>query len=78
MFVHIHTKTYSARRFGSTVRRVVCENCAVEYFYELVRVGTGSSTTVYDLNKRGAQQSAAVKAERELQALLQFSHDPVP
>ena len=74
----VYTQTYSAQRLGTTIRRVSCEKCSGEYYYELVRVGMGQSTTIYGLNKSGASRHAAIKAENDIRKLLQYCHDPVP
>ncbi len=69
---------YRAWQVGSTLRRVSCEKCSQEYFYDLVRVGTGEAATLYALNKSGASEAAAVQANNRLQDLLNYCHDPVP
>ncbi len=70
-------RNYEATRAGRSIRRVVCEKCRTEYFYELVRIGTGTEESPYGLMNSTAQRTATATANRELQDMLTYCHDPV-
>ena len=74
----VYTTSFSSEVVGSAIRRIVCETCDKVYFYELTRVGQGDGTTIYGVNKRGAKDRAETRASNNLQAMLQYDHDPVP
>ena len=78
MFVYVSWTTHSSFQFRAAVRRVVCEMCSQEYFYELLRGGVGESTSLYNLNESGAKEKALAGARKDLAGKLQQGHDPVP
>ena len=72
-----YARIYEASVAGTNIRCVVCAKCSCEFFYELKRVGTGSASSTYGLNNRGAQRTSADNASRELFEMLKYCHDPV-
>src|SRR5262245_53154167 len=75
--IYYFGRTYTAARTGTAVRDVHCEKCGCDYRYRLFRRGTGTGTSPYYLNNRGAQRRADNAAEQQLRKLLVFGVDPV-
>jgi hypothetical protein len=71
-------RTAKATRLGSRVVPVVCEHCGCEYYYELVRVGSGEADAPYGLGRARAERRAAEKAEKDLKARLAGESEMVP
>ena len=52
--MYISWKTFSSNTAGKTCARVTCDKCDCTYYYQLSRVGTGSSTAVYGIREAAA------------------------
>jgi hypothetical protein len=59
------------------VRQVHCEQCGCNYTYEMIRRGTGATSTAYGLFSTSRQKAAAAQAAQSLQVQLDRDHDPV-
>lgn len=68
---------YTARKRGSVLKVVPCENCSTEYVYLLEREGVGVDTSVYIFND-DAPDHARQAADETLQSQLDNDFDPVP
>lgn len=60
------------------MRRVQCEHCDQEYFYELARIGRGRSHTIYGIGQASARAKALARARRKVQKLLDRDLELVP
>jgi hypothetical protein len=70
MYVHVHVETLTEYASGSVLRRIGCERCHTEYFYELARVAKGTGSAVYGIGKEAARQRAKKSAEKKLAKML--------
>src|ERR1700754_4599988 len=77
MFVYVG-RTYTSTLTGRRLMEVRCEKCSANYYYEMLRVATGSGSSPYMLNNAGAANRAASGARKNLDALLARGTDPVP
>jgi hypothetical protein len=68
ILIPIPRKSYDAEQIGKRILGVVCEKCGCPFYYELVRVGTGSSSSA-----RAAQEIS----NQDLQTQLAEDSDPV-
>jgi len=73
----VYTKTFSSAQVGQIQKEVRCERCDCEYTYQMIRRGSGRSTSVYGLGEKTAKQQAQNVAGVKLAKLLQRQHDPV-
>ena len=65
-------------RTGSRLIQVDCDKCGCRYFYELVRLGTGSATAPYGIGTNLAAKSAEKQSERDLEQRLAREAELVP
>ncbi len=77
MFIYFG-KRFDAANVGRTVVGVKCDKCACEYYYELARIGTGSSTAPYAIGTGAAAQAAEEQSQRDLQDRLASEAELVP
>lgn len=73
----IHGTTYVAAQIAPVVRQVHCEKCGCDYAYEMIRRGTGVTSTVYELFPQRQSKAAVARAAKSLQRQLEQDHDPV-
>ncbi|HSI35042.1 MAG: hypothetical protein ACAI43_06980 [Phycisphaerae bacterium] len=71
-------KTFSSAVTGGQLQRVDCEKCATEYYYELVRVGTGAASAPYLIGQNSAANRASRAAEKALAKRLAREAEMVP
>ncbi len=77
--VHIPTgREYTATLESAVPKAVTCEQCGREYFYLMRRQASGSASSPFFLDNRGASQRARERAEEELRQALETECDPVP
>ena len=77
MFIY-YGKTFKASQAGERVVSVTCENCGCQYYYELIRIGSGASTASYGLGTASASRKAQAQSERDMQRRLALEADLVP
>lgn len=68
---------YDAARVAPVIRQVHCEKCGCNYAYEMIRRGTGATSTTMGLFAARRQAAAVEKAAESLQQQLAEDHDPV-
>lgn len=73
----IHGTKYDAARVAPVVRQVHCEKCGCDYSYEMIRRGTGATSTAYGLFAKTRATAAVAEAAKSLQQQLVQDHDPV-
>lgn len=78
MIIIYAAKHFTARVAGSVIKRIKCENCETEYFYQLVRAAQGKRTAHYFIGQKDAQQGAAAAAHESLQKRLNSDSELVP
>lgn len=71
-------KTYTARVTAKRLVQVKCQKCRTEYFYELVRSGTGNASAPYYIGQASAQRRAEAAANKVAQRRLQRDAEMVP
>ena len=77
MVFFFSTRTTSAD-FGERLVRVECDECGCEYFYELRRMGTGSSSSPYGIGASSDARASQDQSHRDVQERLAFEADLVP
>ena len=71
-------RRYTATVSGSAQKRVTCFSCQASYEYRLTGRAVGGATSALWLDNEGTKERAVAKARKNLDALLQRSHAPVP
>jgi hypothetical protein len=71
-------KSFTATQTGSRTVPVHCEKCQTEFFYDLVRQGTGQASAPYYIGQRGAQRRAEKAAAKALAKKLARDSELVP
>jgi hypothetical protein len=69
---------YTSTMSGSVFKLVACEQCGVEYVYELKRTAIGEGKSLLFLDNQGAEDRAAFRAEESLRRKLERGIDLVP
>ncbi|CAN5560765.1 hypothetical protein BH10PLA2_BH10PLA2_03650 [soil metagenome] len=77
MFIH-WSKDIHIERVGKRVVRVECTNCGCEYFFNLIRIGTGRASAPYSIGVGRATRDAEKKAEADLESRLKLEQELVP
>lgn len=65
-------------RDAAALRRVTCEQCGREYFFNAIRSASGSGTSILWLDNSGAKHDAAQAARKNARASARNANDPVP
>ena len=71
-------ENHKARLAGSGTKHVVCEKCRTEFYYMMMRVGTGHGASPFFLRSAGAAADARQGAQGALAQKLHMESDPVP
>ncbi len=77
MIVH-WSKHIRIERLGKRVVSVVCDQCACEYCFPLIRIGTGNSSAPYSIGVGRATKAAEKQAEKDLERRLKTEMELVP
>lgn len=77
MIVH-WSKHIKIEQLGKRVVSVECSHCGCEYYYTLIRIGTGSATAPYSIGVGRATKSAQKQANEELNRRLNSEAELVP
>src|SRR5262245_32270854 len=77
MFVYV-SKVFTASATGRRLKEVTCEKCGKHFYYELSRVGVGSSSAPYLIGQGLAQRSSENRATRNLEKRLLKDEETVP
>jgi len=79
MFIPIpYGVDYTTTVEGSVVKLVCCEQCQLEYVYQMTRKAEGSGSNLLFLDSEGAKDRAQSGAMAALSKKLYWSCDPVP
>ena len=73
-----HATRYQSTAVGGRRVDVRCDQCGCAYHYELTRIGSGSSASVYGIGGGAAQRSAAKGSQTDLAKRLQSEAELVP
>jgi hypothetical protein len=71
-------RDYTATHESTVPKDVTCEQCGREFYYLMKRQASGSASSPFFLDNRGAGARARDRAEEELRRLLETECDPVP
>lgn len=77
MFVH-WSKHINIEELGRRIVSVECSNCGCEYYYTLIRIGTGSATAHYSIGVEKATRAARKQAREDLNRRLESEAELVP
>ena len=77
MFIYVG-RTFNVTTTASVLREVRCEKCGQTYYYEMIRTGSGSGSSPFMLNERGAAGRAERAAHQRAEKALLRGSDPVP
>lgn len=69
---------YTAERVGGRVVGLRCDKCGCEYYYQLVRVGSGAGVAPFDLGMASAERAASDESQQDLQNQLAGEAELVP
>ena len=71
-------REYKSALVGKRLIPVHCDRCGCEYYYELVRVGSGNATAHYGIGSKRAERTAEERARLDLNRRLERDAELVP
>ncbi len=77
MFIYFG-RTHSAWSTNSVLKRVICDQCSTEYYYQMTRTGQGRGESPFMLDEKQAAARAQYAADRQLQLRLESDTELVP
>ena len=77
MFIYVG-KNFTATAEGRKLEEVHCDKCRTRFFYELVRVGTGTGTAPYYIGQDAAARRAEAAAQKAVAKRLAREAEMVP
>ena len=76
--IHYFGKNLTATTAGRRIEEVICEKCATQYYYELLRMGVGEASAPYYLFQNSASDRARRAAARDMAHRLDREAELVP
>jgi hypothetical protein len=76
--IPILVRTFDAAHVGHRLVEVVCEKCQFRYYYELARIGFGSSMAPYAIGSKRAAKDSTKQAREDLDRRLAQEAELVP
>lgn len=77
-FLFVYKRQFRTTRQATTIRAVVCDRCATEYFYPMTRIAIGHGTAVYGIGREAAARQADRSSQKKLDQMMEHDVDLVP
>ncbi len=77
MFLY-HGNKITTAAVGARIMGVRCDKCGREYYFELTRIGTGSSVAHYGLGQESATADSRTKSQADVAHRLAEEAELVP